>query len=133
MATQQALSIDQNANTSIYLTVQVLTNQLLPYNATSNPYVAVDITGASFVMNIAQDYGTAPLIVASTANTKITTTDAPNGLATVSFVPADTSSVPFSSSQDNAWVGVYDIYITDVTGLKTRVFYGTFTINRAVA
>jgi hypothetical protein len=134
MAIEYNLTIDQNTNWQYQLQIQTLTNPALPWNSSTNPYIPVNIAGYTFEMNVAPDYATTPIITASSGNGKITITNGAGGLAQITLIPSDTATINFgTNAQSSTYEGVYDVYQTDNIGNDTRLYYGTFIINREVA
>ena len=136
MAYQKDFTIDQNTDYTVDMVVNDLTNPDLPFDATTNPYIPVDITGYTIELTAAVDYETTPILALSTTSGDITITNGPQGKARIKFVPSHTADVYFGSDNTVAqWEGVYDIYMTSAGSApeSTRLFYGAFYINREVA
>lgn len=86
----------------------------------------VDLTGCSIKMQIRENPGTAILDELSTANSRITITDAVNGKFSLKVSNSESTSYTFSS-------GKYDIEITFPGTLDVyRVIQGTVTIDQEI-
>lgn len=133
MAFNSPITVDQGTTFNETFVVQVLTNQALPFNVNTNPYIPLNLTGASMNMMVRADYDkSVALLTCSSANGKITCMSPATGAFTVALAPADTSNIPASNFQDDTFTGVYDIEVTDASGNVIRPVQGTFTVNREV-
>jgi hypothetical protein len=131
MAAQKEITVDQGSTHEEYFLVQVLTDPTLPFNATTNPYIALNLTGYTVAMQVRASYDAgAPVITALStgANPKITVPNASNGQLLITLLPVDTSALTFKGDSASY---VYDIEITKTsTGKVTRIVQGAFTISR---
>jgi hypothetical protein len=132
MATTADITVDQGTTVKIPLTFERLTTPNAPYNASTNPYVAVDLTGATLSMMVRATYDSkSPTLSLSSdgASPHIIVTDAAGGLAELRLQPSDTTNVKVTGE---SFEGVYDLEIDDGAGIVSRAFQGIFTITREV-
>jgi hypothetical protein len=129
MATQKEMVVDQGSTHEEYYIIQQLTDPTLPFNQTTNPYIALNLTGYTIAMMVRATYDSAsPVITATTTNGKITVPNAGSGQLLVTLIPTDTSIITFKGDSASY---VYDIEITKTaTGKVTRIVQGSFTISR---
>ena len=129
MATAQDFTFDQGTSIRVNFTVTQLMNDTLPWNAITNPYIPIDLSGSSIAMMARVTYDS-PIISLnfSTANGKISITNAIGGLFSLILLPVDTE-IRFSGESVEL---VYDLEITDIASHITRAFEGTLTISREV-
>jgi len=123
------LNIDQGTTINQSFLLNVLTNQTLPYNATTNPYTPLDLTGCTFSMMVRIDYDQRDVLDASTANGKIVVDTPSSGIFRLVLAPADTTAINFLGDTANY---VYDIELTDASGNVSRPVKGAFNISREV-
>ncbi len=98
----------------------------------SGTMVPVDLTGATIAMQARAkpaDTGAVVLFGGSTTDSKITITDAANGLFTVDIPPADTLMPGIVPKND---AGVWDLFVTLASGKKLSAAGGAVRIVRRV-
>jgi len=129
MALIQDINIDQGANHKETFVIQTLTNQTLPYNATTNPYIALDLTGYTVRMQVRSSYDAgAVALLATNSNGKFTVVPL-TGTITLTVLPADTTAILFKGESADY---VYDIEVQDGSGNVIRPVQGAFVISREV-
>jgi hypothetical protein len=135
-ATITNITIEQGATTTIPMVFQRLTNQNLPYDATTNPYTPLVLTDMTISMMVRASYDAkaALLSLSSTGDSpRIVITNAAGGLAEIRLAPADTAYTGSSGVKvvGESLEGVYNIEVSDGTTV-VRAFQGTCTISREV-
>ena len=134
MATTADLTIEQGATFIQPLIFQRLTNPTLPYNASTNPYIALDLTDCVVRMMVRADYDSTQFVLSlSSVGTGIVITNAAAGLAEIRVTPAMTTWTGTTGVRvkGESFEGVYDIEVDD--GLTVaRAFSGACTITREV-
>lgn len=113
-------------------TVKVLTDPLLEWNATTNPYIILDLTNYDVRMHVRTSFDSAVVklsALSTGASPKFVKNNAA-GTATLTLIPTDTSTLIFTG-EEAEWY--YDIELAHQT-LSTvlLVARGTFTIKREI-
>jgi hypothetical protein len=130
MAVTKDITVDQGVTHTEIFTIEVLSNQTLPYDPLTNPYVPLNLTTASVQMQVRQTYNSSTVILTATdLNGKFVKTDAANGVVTLTIAPADTSSVSFNSASASY---PYDIQVVFTTTNVLKIASGMFIINREI-
>lgn len=113
-------------------TCQVLTDPALPYNATTNPWIPLDLTTYDVRMQVRATYDGAAvkLSALSTGASPKFVKDNSGGIITLTLLPTDTSTIVFTGEQASY---VYDIELVHQTyGTVLLLSFGAFNINREV-
>lgn len=128
MSQLQDFNFRRGQSIRVIFSLERLTIDSLPYDATTNPYIPVDLTGSTAAMEW-RTTASSPVVVllASTSNSKLTITDPTSGEINLILVPSDTANLRF---KDESVEYGYDLEITDLAGDKTYPFYGTITIDK---
>lgn len=131
MATQKAITVDQGSQYREQFTVEVLTDPLLPYNATTNPYIPLNLTDyeANMMVRTSFDAASPVLSFSTTGISPALVITALTGIITLTIPASVTSAVSFKGEQVDY---LYDLEITDVGGVIHRAGEGTFTIRREI-
>lgn len=113
-------------------TVLVLTNPLLPWNATTNRYIALDITNYDVRMQVRPSFDSAviKLTALSTLTSPKFIKNNTGGIITLTLLPADTSAIAFAGEEANYY---YDIELAHQS-LSTVLLlsFGSFNIKREI-
>lgn len=113
-------------------TIQVLTNPNEEYNASTNPYIDLNLTDYDVRMMVRSSFDSASIKL-SAINTGVSprfVKDNLNGIITLTLIPTDTSSIVFTGEQADY---VYDIELASTTtNIVLLVCAGQFIIKREV-
>jgi hypothetical protein len=130
MAITKDITVAQGANHVEVFTIEVLTNNTLPFDATTNPYIPLDLTVATIQMQVRQSYNTSSVIMTATdLNGRIVKTDAPNGTFELRISPTDLDLVKGNSSEVHY---LYDMMISLSASNTIKVADGAFTVIRQI-
>jgi hypothetical protein len=130
MAVIKDITVDQGATHVEVFTIEVLTDQTLPFDAITNPYIPLDLTTASIQMQVRQTYNSSTVILTATdLNGRIVKTDATHGIITLTIAPADTTAQKFNTPSASF---PYDMQIVFTTTNVIKVVSGNFIINREI-
>lgn len=127
MAKNQPIVVEQGSTHVEINYVKVLTNNQLEFNATTNPYIPLNLTGYTARLHVRKtfDSNSTVLDLGSSVEIILGTTD---GKITITIPPALTNAIIFAGERATYY---YDLLITGA-GTSTRVVEGTFTIKRAI-
>lgn len=104
-------------NNKMIFTILELTNPSEPYNPSSNPRVAVDISGWTFRMQVrTSSTMDAPLLIDVSTNDRIVLTDPTEGELTIELIPSDTEDLKLPDDEFDA---VYDLEANTGTQIIT--------------
>lgn len=132
MAATQNFNIDQGATQIILFTLNTLTDNTLPWDSITNPYIPVNLTGSTIYMMWRKDINDyTPVLTATSAapDNRFTITNPTGGAFKLTLAPADTTAIFFT---DDTIDLVYNIEIVDVASDVTRPLEGTITLSREV-
>ena len=130
MTIQYNIIVPQGTTKVVPFKVTVLMNPLLPYDAVTNPRIALDLTLASIEMQVRQTFNTSTvLLTATTLNGKFVTTNASAGEFELRLLPADTTEFKFNASQVSYF---YDIEARFSTTNIIRIAQGNFVVQREI-
>ena len=137
MAAQQDFLFDQGSDQKVNFAVKVLVNPDLPFDPTTNPYVAVDLTDSEIRMMWRTTYDSNIVVYTALSDTdpdiegnnRFVITNAPAGLFKLVLSNQDTTDIRFTGDSVDY---VYDIEIQDSAGEVTRAFEGLVTLSREV-
>ena len=130
MAITKDITVNQGANHVEVFTIEVLTNDTLPFDATTNPYIPLDLTVATIQMQVRQSYNTSTVILTATdLNGRIVKTDSVNGTFELRIAPDDLDLVKGNSSEVHY---LYDLMISLSASNTIKVAEGTFTVIRQI-
>jgi hypothetical protein len=135
MPASQNFTVYQGTTGSILLTFELLTIPSLPFNSISNPYIPINLTGATITLTCRATYNSPIIVLQKTTTTGgIFITNPTAGLATIQFVPADTSELfmPLAAAEAGSWDTYYDIFVFDTFGNGTCCFAGTMTFTEMI-
>ncbi len=128
MTVSKDITVKQGTTHVEAFIIEVLTNPYLDFNATTNPYIPLDLTLATIRMMVRSTFdATQILLNATDANGKFVKT----GINTfeLRLIPSDTSSVRYSGEEADY---VYDIEIELAPNNVIRPVGGSFIIGREV-
>lgn len=128
MSLRQDYTFRRGQSIKIVVTVERLTNDLLPYNEISNPYIPVDLTDSTAAMQWRVNADKSVVLTASTGVDGLIVIDQPTtGVINVIIPPAITEALNFRGESIDYG---YDLEITDTAGTKTYPLYGTITLDK---
>lgn len=127
MAVSSNIIIDQGTNHTRIYPIQVLTNPSLPYHVTTNPWIALDLTGYTARMHVRKDYDALTPLISLVSPTDIVLGGA-NGKVTINFTPSMTDAIRFTGESIDL---VFDLELVNGEQVK-RPVQGLFTILRNV-
>ena len=128
MATTQQILIKQGVSHTEIVTVQVLTNNALPFNSSTNPYIPLDFTGYSALLQVRKDYD-APTPVINLTNLNSGISFASGGKLTINVSASVSNTVVFAGAK---WEGLYDLTLTNGSTVLNPIT-GNFVIQRNIA
>ena len=130
MAALENIIVEQGTTIRINYSVNELTNPNIPFHATTNPYIPINISNTLIRMQVRTTVDSSTVLLNLTlANGKFVITSAANGLFNLKLSPIDTSVITIKGDSLDC---VYDLELEDSTGNVTRAFEGIFTINKEV-
>jgi hypothetical protein len=128
MATTKDITVDQGATHIESFTLETLTDPTLAYNASTNPYIPLDISLSSLRMQVRATHDSALTLISATDANGLFLKTTPGSFNLV-LTPASTNSLRFVGDQANY---VYDIFVDLAGGVSIKAVQGIFNINRKV-
>lgn len=130
MAVNKDITVDQGASHVEVFTIEVLTDPQLPFDASTNPYIPLDLSFASIMMQVRQSYTTSSVILTATdTNGRMVKTDPVNGTFELRVGPDDLELVKGNTGEINY---LYDILIDLSPGNIIKVAEGNFIVVRKI-
>ena len=130
MAITKDITVAQGASHVEVFTLEVLTDPNAPFDATTNPYIPLDLTVASIQMQVRQTYSTSTVALTATdLNGKIVKTDATNGTFELRIGPTDLNLISFNGPHINY---LYDMNVLLSASNAIKVASGNFVIQRGI-
>lgn len=131
MAISKSLTVDQGSTDEFIFTLSVLTDPSLPYNASTNPYIPLNLTDYDVDMQVRATFdSTAPILTFSSTGVNPAIVITPlTGEIALTVKDTVTTAVVFKGESVSYY---YDMEIVDVGGRRKRVVQGSFDINREV-
>jgi len=127
MAVQFNIKIDQGADKILNFFIEVLTNPDLPYDVCTNPYVPLDLTSYTAVLEVSSDFGEPPVLtLSSTGTNPALQLEGSTGEIIATFSSSSTSAIPLT---EGCWEGIYQMELYSGTLVK-RPVQGEFIISR---
>lgn len=126
MAQIKNIVIDQGSTHIEYLDIKVLTDNTLPFNTVTNPYIPMVFTNYTGQLQVRKTPDNSAPVLNLTSGNGITLST--NGRVIINISAAQSSSIIF---QGDRAVYYYDLLLTN-GATSTRVVEGTFTIKRAI-
>ena len=130
MAITKDITVNQGANHVEVFTIEVLTDQSLPYNAATNPYIPLNLSTATIQMQVRPSYITSTVTLTATdLNGRIVKTDPTNGTFELRIAPDDLVLVKGNALELHY---LYDLMITLSADNVIKVSEGNFNVIRQI-